>query len=133
VSDANVKVAGVHNGWRQMQRVNFDIVRYTVEALMRDLGLAGEIRGKPVRSRSNDPMDRLKARNALAKMINGFYKAEVIDRRGPWRSFEAVVFATREPVDRFNNRRLLDQIGNIPPAEAEQRDYATADDVPITT
>jgi transposase InsO family protein len=42
-------------------------------------------------------------------------------RRGPWRSFEAVEFATLEWVDWFNNRRLLEPIGNIPPAEAEQR------------
>jgi putative transposase len=51
-------------------------------------------------------------------------KAEVIHRRGPWRSFEAVEFATLEWVDWFNNRRLLEPIGNIPPAEAEQRYYA---------
>jgi transposase InsO family protein len=48
----------------------------------------------------------------------------VIHRRGPWRSFEAVEFATLEWVDWFNNRRLLEPIGNIPPAEAEQRYYA---------
>jgi transposase InsO family protein len=62
--------------------------------------------------------------NALAETINGLYKAEVIHRRGPWRSFEAVEFATLEWVDWFNNRRLLEPIGNIPPAEAEQRYYA---------
>jgi putative transposase len=57
--------------------------------------------------------------NALAETINGLYKAEVIHRRGPWRSFEAVEYATLEWVDWFNNRRLLEPIGNIPPAEAE--------------
>ena len=62
--------------------------------------------------------------NALAETINGLYKAEVIHRRGPWRSFEAVEFATLEWVDWFNNRRLLEPIGNIPPAEAEDRYYA---------
>jgi putative transposase len=62
--------------------------------------------------------------NALAETINGLYKAEVIYRRGPWRSFEAVEFATLEWVDWFNNRRLLEPIGNIPPAEAEERCYA---------
>jgi transposase InsO family protein len=61
--------------------------------------------------------------NALAETINGLYKAEVIHRRGPWRSFEAVEFATLEWVDWFNNRRLLEPIGNIPPAEAEERYY----------
>jgi len=37
--------------------------------------------------------------NALAETINGLYKAEVIHRRGPWRSFEAVEFATLTWVD----------------------------------
>ncbi|WP_235074379.1 IS3 family transposase [Asticcacaulis sp. AC466] len=65
--------------------------------------------------------------NALAETINGLYKAEVIHRKGPWRNFEAVEFATLEWVDWFNNRRLLEPIGNIPPAEAEQMYYAALD------
>ena len=43
---------------------------------------------------------------------------------GPWRSLEQVEFATLEWVDWFNNKRLLEPIGNIPPAEAEARYYA---------
>ena len=62
--------------------------------------------------------------NALAETINGLFKAEVIHRRGPWRSFEAVEFATLEWVNWFNNRRLLEPIGNVPPAEAEARYHA---------
>src|SRR6201996_9081779 len=62
--------------------------------------------------------------NALAETINGLYKTELIHRRGPWRSFESVEFATLEWVDWFNNRRLMGPIGNISPAEAEQRYYA---------
>jgi len=69
--------------------------------------------------------------NALAETINGLYKAEVIHRRGPWRSFEAVEFATLEWVDWFNNRRLLEPIGNIPPAEAEERYYAMLEAQPM--
>jgi transposase InsO family protein len=65
--------------------------------------------------------------NALAETINGLYKAEVIHRRGPWRSFEAVEFATLEWVDWFNHRRLMRPIGDIPPAEAEERYYARLD------
>ena len=67
--------------------------------------------------------------NALAETINGLYKAEVIHRRGPWRGFEAVEFATLEWVDWFNNRRLLEPIGNIPPAEAEARYYAQSEEI----
>jgi transposase InsO family protein len=62
--------------------------------------------------------------NALAETINGLFKAEVIHRRGPWRSYEAVEYAALERVDWFNNRRLLEPIGNIPPAEAEANFYA---------
>lgn len=62
--------------------------------------------------------------NALAETVIGLFKTEVIHRRGPWRSFNAVEYATLEWVDWFNNRRLLEPIGNIPPAEAEAQYYA---------
>jgi transposase InsO family protein len=57
--------------------------------------------------------------NALAETINGLYKAELIHRRGPWKTREAVELATLEWVSWFNNHRLLEPIGYIPPAEAE--------------
>jgi transposase InsO family protein len=69
--------------------------------------------------------------NALAETINGLYKAEVIYRRGPWKSMEAVEFATLEWVDWFNNRRLLSSIGNVPPAEAEAEYYASMEELKI--
>ncbi len=55
--------------------------------------------------------------NALAETIIGLFKTEVIRRRGPWRTLDAVEYATLEWVDWFNHRRLLEPIGNIPPAE----------------
>jgi transposase InsO family protein len=235
----NFGVYGVRKVWRQMRREGLDIARCTVERLMRDLGLRGVIRGKPVRTTMSDkaapcPLDHVNRQfhapapnrlwvsdftyvatwagfvyvafvidvyaryivgwrvsrtahagfvldaleqaiherrpvhrgglvhhsdrgsqyvsikyterlaeagiepsvgsvgdsydNALAETINGLYKAEVIHRRGPWRSFEAVEYATLEWVDWFNKRRLLEPIGNIPPAEAEQRYYASLDE-----
>jgi putative transposase len=57
--------------------------------------------------------------NALAETVIGLFKTEVIHRRGPWRSLEAVEYATLEWVDWYNTRRLLEPIGNMPPAEAE--------------
>lgn len=69
--------------------------------------------------------------NALAETIKGLYKAEMIQRRGPWRSFEAVEYATLEWIDWFNNRLLLEPIGNIPPADAEARYYAMLDGLPM--
>ena len=235
----NFAVYGVRKVWRQMRREGFVIARCTVERLMREMGLHGVIRGKPLRTTISDkaapcPLDRVNRQfhapapnrlwvsdftyvstwngfayvafvidvyarnivgwrvsrtahasfvldaleqalhdrrpvhrgglvhhsdrgsqyvsikyterlaeagiepsvgsvgdsydNALAETINGLYKAEVIHRRGPWRSFEAVEFATLEWVDWFNHRRLLEPIGNIPPAEAEQQYYAMLDD-----
>ena len=62
--------------------------------------------------------------NALAETVIGLFKTEVIRRIGPWRSLEAVEFATLEWVDWFNHRRLLEPIGNIPPAEAEANHHA---------
>ncbi len=240
VFEENLRVYGVRKVWRQLRREGVQVARCTVARLMRDMGLAGVIRGKPVRTTVSDkaapcPLDRVNRQfrapapnmlwvsdftyvstwsgfvyvafvidafarrivgwrvsrsahagfvldaleqalherrpvrgklvhhsdrgsqyvsikyserlaqagiepsvgsvgdsydNALAETINGLYKAEVIHRRGSWRSLEAVEFATLEWVDWFNNRRLLEPIGNIPPAEAEANHYAMLDDMP---
>ena len=61
--------------------------------------------------------------NALAETINGLYKAELIHRRTPWKTKQAVELATLEWVSWFNNHRLLEPIGYIPPAEAEANYY----------
>jgi putative transposase len=237
----NYQVYGARKVWKQMKRENFDVARCTVERLVKDMGLHGAIRGKPLRTTFPDkgvpcPRDHVNRQfqppapnrlwvsdftyvstwagfvyvafiidafarrivgwrvsrtahasfvldaleqalherrpmqgglihhsdrgsqyvsikyserlaeagiepsvgskgdsydNALAETINGLYKAEVIHRRGPWRSFEAVEFATLEWVDWFNNRRLLEPIGSIPPAEAEANYYASLDLQPI--
>ncbi len=239
VFEENFRVYGVRKVWRQMRRERFAVARCTVARLMREMGLEGVIRGKPVRTTFSDkaapcPLDHVNRQfhapapnrlwvsdytyvstwtgfvyvafvidtyarrivgwrasrtahtgfvldaleqalhdrrplhrgglvhhsdrgsqyvsiryserlaeagiepsvgsvgdsydNALAETLNGLYKAEVIHRRGPWRSFEAVEFATLEWIDWFNNRRLLEPIGNIPPAEAEERYYAMLDE-----
>ena len=61
--------------------------------------------------------------NALAETINGLYKTELIHKRAPWKSREAVELATLEWVTWFNHHRLLEPIGYIPPAEAEANYY----------
>lgn len=61
--------------------------------------------------------------NAMAETIIGLFKTEVIHARGPWRSLDAVEYATLEWVDWFNNRRLLEPIGYVPPAEFEAEYY----------
>ena len=228
--EENVRVYGVRKVWRQLKREGHGLARCTVARLMRNMGLQGVIRGKPVRTTISDkaapcPLDHANRQfkaprpnvlwvsdftcvatwsgfvylafiidayarrivgwrvsrtaqtgfvldaleqalherrplhrgglvhhsdrgsqymsihyterlalagiapsvgsvgdsydNALAESINGLYKAEVIHRRGPWRSLEAVEFTTLEWVDRFKSRRRLEPIGNIPPAEPE--------------
>jgi transposase InsO family protein len=66
--------------------------------------------------------------NALAETIIGLYKTEVIHRRGPWQKLDDVEYATLEWVDWFNNRRLLEPIGNLPPAEFELLYYRQLDE-----
>ena len=61
--------------------------------------------------------------NALAETINGLYKAELIHRRAPWKTKESLELATLEWVSWFNHHRLLEPIGYIPPAEAEDKYY----------
>lgn len=71
--------------------------------------------------------------NALAETINGLYKAELIHRRGPWKTKDAVELATLEWVHWFNHHRLLEPIGNIPPAEAESNYYQKPAATPLET
>ena len=64
--------------------------------------------------------------NAMAESVIGLYKTEVIRHEGPWKGLEEVEFATLEWVDWFNNVRLLEPIGYVPPAEFEEAYYAHA-------
>lgn len=66
--------------------------------------------------------------NALAETINGLYKTEMIHRQGPWKGVDEVEYATLTWVDWFNNRRLLEPIGNLPPAEYERAYYRQQDE-----
>jgi len=62
--------------------------------------------------------------NAMAESINGLYKAEVIHRQA-WKKRSEVELATLAWVDWYNNRRLLERLGHIPPIEAEKAYYAS--------
>ena len=61
--------------------------------------------------------------NALAETVIGLFKTEVIRQQGPWKSLDEVEYATLAWVDWFNNKRLLQPIGNRPPAEKEDEYY----------
>ena len=74
--------------------------------------------------------------NALAETIIGLYKTELIRMRGSWKGLDDVEYSTLEWVDWFNHRRLLEPIGNIPPAEKEDNYYrqkSPADTVALKT
>ena len=66
---------------------------------------------------------RLRYDNALAETMNGLYKAEVVHRRGPWKTKESLELATLEWVAWFNHHRLLGPIGYTPPAQSEASYY----------
>ena len=61
--------------------------------------------------------------NALAETINGLYKAEMVHHRGPWKTRESLELATLQWVHWFNHERLMENLGYIPPAEAEDNFY----------
>jgi hypothetical protein len=61
--------------------------------------------------------------NALAEVVNGLYKLELICKRDPWRTLEHVELATAERVDWWNNQRLHSAIGDVPPVEYEAAYY----------
>lgn len=69
--------------------------------------------------------------NALAETIIGLFKAEVIHRDGPWRGLDDVEYATLEWVDWFNNRRLLEPIGYVPPVEFEATYHQSTGQLPM--
>ena len=97
----------VHHSDRGSQYLS---IRYTER--LREAGI------EPSVGSVGDPYD-----NALAESVIGLYKTEVITQRGPWHNLRDVEFATLEWVNWFNNSRLLGAIGNIPPAELEEKYY----------
>ncbi len=94
----------VHHSDRGCQYLS---IRYTER-----LGEAGAVSSVGSRGDSYD--------NAMAETIIGLFKTELIRKRGPWKGLDEVEFATLEWVDWFNHRRLLEPIGDIPPAEFEE-------------
>ncbi len=64
-------------------------------------------------------LDDYRSFNALAETVNGLYKAELINRHGPWRSVDQVELATAEWVHFWNTRRLHSACGDVPPTEFE--------------
>lgn len=145
----NFRVDGVRKVWRQLLREGHAVAGFVLDALEQALHDRRPIHRGGLEQHSDrgsqflsiEYTERLAEAsvapsvasvrdsydNALAETINGLYKAEVIHRCAPWRPFEAVKFATLEWVDWFNNRRLLESIGNIRPAEAEEHHYARMD------
>jgi putative transposase len=110
-----VKGTLIHHSDKGSQYLSF---RYTER--LAEMGIAASV------GSAGDAYD-----NAMAETINGLYKAEVIWKQGPWRSQEAVEHATLTWVHWFNTKRLLEPIGNIPPAEFEKSYYDAQKILPI--
>ena len=120
VFEDNYAVYGVRKVWRQLNREGVVVARCTVERLMRQMGLAGRVRGK--RRRTTLPAD-LAAHNAMAESVIGLYKSELMVNRGPWRT-EDVELATLALVHWWNTARLHSAIDNVPQPEFEAAHYA---------
>ena len=91
---------------RQVELAQYLSVRYTER--LAEAGAAVSVGSK------GDSYD-----NALAETVNGLYKAELVERHGPWRSLDELELATLEYIDWFNHRRLHSACGYRPPAEYE--------------
>lgn len=61
--------------------------------------------------------------NAMAEALNSLYKHELIYRKGPWRSTNAVEIATAEWVHWYNTTRLHGELDHRPPAEVEDHHW----------
>ena len=129
-------------GWRARTTMGTDLVLDALEQALHDRLLDGHLvvhsdRGSqyvsmrytgrlavagaaPSVGRVGDAYD-----NALAETVIGLFKTEVIHRDGPWRGFEDVEMATLEWVAWFNQERLLEPLGYVPPAEFEAQYYDT--------
>ena len=104
----------VHHSGRGVKYLS---IRYTERLAEAGIELSVGSRG--------DPYD-----NALAELLIGLHKTEVINRCGPWRIVEAVDLATLDWVDWFNRSRLLAPTGYVPPVECEAQCYRSQE-VPV--
>jgi transposase InsO family protein len=125
-------------GWRAHTTMRTDLVLDALEHALHDRELDGQLIVHSDRG-SQDVAMRYTTRladagaapsvgsagdaydNALAESIIGLYKTEVIHRRGPWRGFEDVEYATLEWVAWFNTQRILEPLGYVSPAEFEEQ------------
>jgi transposase InsO family protein len=125
-------------GWRAHTRMQTDLVLDALEQALHDRELDGRLvvhsdRGSQyIAMRYTERLVEMGAApslgsvgdaydNALAESVIGLFKTEVIHRRGPWRSFDDVEYATLEWVAWFNQQRLLEPLGYVPPAEFEEQ------------
>jgi transposase InsO family protein len=125
-------------GWRAHTRMQTDLVLDALEQALHDRELDGRLvvhsdhGSQYVAMRYTDRLLRAGAApslgsvgdaydNALAESVIGLFKAEVIYRRGPWRSFDDVEYATLAWVAWFNQQRLMEGLGYMPPAEYEEQ------------
>ena len=127
-------------GWRAHTTMRTDLVLDALEQALHDRELDGRLVVHADRGAQYVSMrytERLAAAgvapsvgsvgdaydNALAESVIGLFKTELIHRRAPWRGFDDMEYATLEWVAWFNQRRLLEPLGYLPPAEYEEQFY----------
>ena len=137
-------------GWRAHTRMQTDLVLDALEQALHDRERDGRLVVHTDRGSQYVAMrytERLAERgatpslgsvgdaydNALAESVIGLFKTEVIHRRGPWKGFDDVEYATLEWVAWFNQQRLLEPLGYVPPAEFEEQFYRQQEQAAQTT
>src|SRR4051812_31708946 len=103
VWEANFRVYGVRKVWRQLRREGIDIARCTTARLMRQMGLAGAIRGRTVKTTVSDrtapcPLDRVN-RQFRAPKPNALWVSD-FTFVATWQGFVYVAFV----IDAFARR-----------------------------
>lgn len=107
--------------WTQLNREGIEVARCSVERLMCEMGIQGARRGRKVFTTISAGSRGDSYDNALAESVIGLFKTESICNKGRWSSLDDVEFGSLEWVAWWNNRRLLEPIGVIPPVAAEAR------------
>jgi putative transposase len=62
--------------------------------------------------------------NAMAEALNGTFKAELINRCGPWKTRAQTEIAIYEWISWYNHARIHTSIGDVPPIEYEHTYYS---------
>ena len=124
-------------GWRVARSMRAELVLDALEqAIWARSGIEGVVhhsdRGSQYLSiRYSERLAEAGAQPSVGSVGDSYDNALAETIIGLWRHLEAVEYATLEWVDWFNHRRLLEPIGNIPPAELEATYHQSTSQLPM--